>query len=664
MSGSLPIIHSRWTGAVHSFAAGLRGTGQCVRPNLLTHHPSDECGYNTEDVLFDCVFDSAIGSDELIVRRRVLSTWWMSLRRSSAGLLYFENGATGQQWFSTRTFTSGVVRKIEMLSYHGPQINGSHTGHLQVWCEGELWLDLMNVDITGYNWGQTQWDSLNSTSFRIGDYALYYGMGGWTDADVLSDTAGNPRVLPLYVNGAGSHSDGTPTGAATPWEAVDEQPTSDTGTFSTLLAANPDSSDSYAMESLPGTVTRALGLTGLYYTKTSSGVNFSQPLFLRINPAANEYAEGDSVEPDNDLYSPQSTFTGYAQGMWRKSPATGRELAVAEINGCELGWRPAAFTTSTSVSHVYAEVLCYVSPPATPTLPVAQKSIIIHKTHHLCRLWKLEPRWGMPMYFTDHVTPIAYKNRTYEPAGGISSTDVRRELGLKDANVDLSGSITSAKITVDDLRAGRYKQARLTEYVVDWRYPWAGPLITRPWTIEPDEIDGEVWKATASGIQQRLLDRAGDSYYPRCRFSLFDDDYPVATTKQTWERGCKLDSFGWQNFGTVGTVTDRRVFQISAVVGTTDYYAGGLLVFMRATDARLTNCVGQIKSNAAGLFSLHLPMPYDVTLLDQVMIWPGCNFLIGTVNAGDCEDKFDNVQNFGGFMLIPGTDEATRGAKS
>lgn len=663
----MPAIMARWLGTVYSTTTGLRGTGRSVYPNGLAYFPNDDVAnaFNTDSILFDWQFNSAIGGTEDIVRRRISSSYFVGLRRTAAGYVQYYNEVHGTTFTSTRKFTSGVPRKVEWITYRRAARSSVEQGHFQVWVEGELWLEAQNVFLPELGWGGVYWHSAGATDAQLADFAMYVGSGGWTDGDVRSDVVGNPRVLPLYVNAAGAHSDGTPTGAFNVWTAVDEQPLSDTGTYSTLLGANPTDKDSYSLEDLPGTVSRVLGLSGMYFVKTSSGVHFSPPLFLRINPATDEYAEQDSVVENPSAYTPGSTFDGYAQGLWSKSPATGVELTPAEVNGAELGWRATAFATNTSVSHVYAEVLCYVSPPAATPAPVAQKSLIIHKVHRLAKLWKLEPRWGMPMYFTDHDSPLVFRGRTYVPAGGWSSTDERAELGLKESNVDFSGAITSAAITVDDLRAGRYKGARITEYLVDYMHPFAGALRTRPRTIEPDEIDSEVWRATASGMLDRLRDRAGDAYYPRCRFHLFDDDYPISTTQPTWERGCKLDSLGYLQSGFVGTVTSRRVFQITDVgTVTANYYAGGLILFRNGANA---DVCGQIKSHGAGsnvTYELHLPMPFDVLQLETVAIWPGCNFLIGTVNAGDCEDKFNNVKNFGGFMLIPGTDEATRGSKS
>jgi len=670
----VPRVSALHIGSADALIAGLRGYGQAISGNHIQCYPSGQ--WNTFGVLFDQRLTNAIGSNDLIVRLRGTPGWDVLIYRYTTGVLRVVNNNTSENVFTTRVLATGLIHKFEILVYLGGVRNGVRRSYWKLLIDGKVWLEQnessMFIGADG-SFGNVVFDNANQD---MGSFAVFVGQGGFTDGDIRSDSVGNPQVVPCFVDGGAppTYNDATPTGAFSNPAAVDEL-LSDTGTYSTLPASPQSARQSYVLLPLPTTVTRILGVSGEFYIRNSADVNPGGPLFLRINPAADEYREGYYHRAYGSYATVRAAFGGYDWALWRKSPATGREITLDEVNGAgtgapaELGWGPLFPNGTNDVSHVYAEALVYIDPPAAPTPPVAQKSLAIHKTHHLCRLYRLWPRWGPPMYFTNHDSPIMFRDtpfsilgNRFEPAGGISATDQRRELGLKDADLDIRGAITSTKITTEELRAGRYRNATLTEFVVDYKKPWAGSLRTKTFTIEPDEIDSEVWLAKASGMTQRLAERAGDAYYPRCRFHLFDNDYPNTATRPTWERGCKLEAMGFARAGFVGVVTDRRVFQITDIGSpAANYYAGGLITWVIGNNQSI---VGEIKSHSGGIFSLHLPMPFDVVQLETVMIWPGCNFLIGTVNAGDCEDKYDNVKNFGGFMLIPGTDEAMRGASS
>jgi uncharacterized phage protein (TIGR02218 family) len=378
--------------------------------------------------------------------------------------------------------------------------------------------------------------------------------------------------------------------------------------------------------------------------------------------------QDDHRETTASAYASATTFSQYFGGFWRKSKATGREITVAEFNAMQFGWRqPDATHGLLYVAQAYLEALCYVSPPSAQAAPSGNQgflSLLQHGTHRLARLWTVEPVWGAPLLLTDHNAPLSTTDgATYVPSGGFSVSDKRAQLGLADADVEITGVISSSAITVADLQADRYTGARIVERIVDWRYPWAGAFVTNVWTIFPTEFDGEVWKAQALGLTSRLQERGGDAYYPRCRFHLFDDDLPIPGTVPTWERGCKLDAMGYfRTLDVTGTITDRRTFVVT-VNGSPSlpagWFDGGVLVWVKGANAGV---VREIRNVSGTTVNLQIPLPFDVASSDGGMLWPGCNYLKGRPNAGDCFDKYANVQNWGGFELIPGTDAASRGA--
>jgi len=111
-----------------------------------------------------------------------------------------------------------------------------------------------------------------------------------------------------------------------------------------------------------------------------------------------------------------------------------------------------------------------------------------------------------------------------------------------------------------------------------------------------------------------------------------------------------------------GAIVDRRVFNVT-VNGSpslpASWYTNGILCFVTGPNRGI---VAEIRSQVGTTITLQLPLPFAVSSLESGMVWPGCNFLKGrpSGSAGDCYDKFNNVPNWGGFDLVPGTDEAMR----
>lgn len=640
---------------VASLIAGLRGTGQALR--------GADCVYNfqifvnTYDLIFDTRLTAAIGSDELVVTGRNAGFDVFQLRRNSTGQLYINASILGavDSAPSTQIFSSNVVHKIELLVYCGMTVSGVETSYFAIVVDGLVWLKVHNFKISATSFSHFKWVNANQD---LGEVSIFAGVGGWTIGDMRSDVMGNPRILPIGVTANGFYNDGSPTGAATNWQSVNET-LSDTTTYCSIPSTDQTDRQSFLLQSLPGTVTRVLGISGMYYSRNTTGGQQFQPLFWRSNPQAGIGIDDYHRDPWITGYSAPTSFNSYVNGFWRKDPATGQEFTPAAVNTGELGFGPQGGGT-TQVSNVYAEVLCYVSPPAVLAAGTGIQHILKNKAHRFARIFELIPKWGHPMFFTEHNRPLQIGFNTYQPTKGIEGSDVRRELGLVEGDMDVQGVLSSDLIRPEDVRAGKFTGAILLESLVDWRVPWMGTLRKAVWILGDHEQDGERFLMTASGIQERLSQSAGDNFYSACRHQLFDNDYAVAGTTPSWDRGCKLDSTRFWANGTVGTVTDNRIFQITGLNVTTSNWNNGLVVFV---DGNNQNICGTVRSVSGSTFTLHAPMPLPVTLLNTVLLFPGCNFLVGGPNAGDCIDVYNNGKRHGGFLLTPGTARASRGSE-
>jgi uncharacterized phage protein (TIGR02218 family) len=277
-------------------------------------------------------------------------------------------------------------------------------------------------------------------------------------------------------------------------------------------------------------------------------------------------------------------------------------------------------------------------------LPIAQplQSMLDAGIQHFCSCWRIERTDGVTLLFTDHDSALIINSETFMPAGSFNASARQKTSGLNAHNLELVGVLDNAAITHEDLRAGRYREAKITEYIVDWRYPWAGTIMTTVWWLGDSTFEDGQWNAKVEGITRwfgqavgrvygRLCDaNLGDA---RCKFNLA----PVTISPAT--------------VGTVDTSFPRKRFRSAGLIGDpVDYFANGKVTWITGANAGLAL---EVKSfnNTTGELTLYLSAPFNIVVGDTYSLIPGCDH-----NLSTCHDRFDNVVNFRGFATIPGTD--------
>lgn len=277
------------------------------------------------------------------------------------------------------------------------------------------------------------------------------------------------------------------------------------------------------------------------------------------------------------------------------------------------------------------------------------------------KLWKMVREDGEILRFTNHNTQIQnpVDGQMYTPLDSFSTSAYQRKTGIDPNNLEIQGIIGT--IEFNDFLAGRYNDAKITEYILDWRYPWAGVFMLTTFYIHASEWDGIKWKAEATSIGLPLLSPKGDVFGRTCRYILGDDKCKV-----------NLDLLKVVD-QTVGTITNIRTSFVSSLPLGTDsfgnaisvpgYWNFGNLVWTSGNNAGLKI---EIRSSVEAsleqtLLTLQIPTPFDIIAGDAFTITPGCNKLYST-----CKDKFENptdgdvdcgnTKNFGGFPTIPGKD--------
>lgn len=264
----------------------------------------------------------------------------------------------------------------------------------------------------------------------------------------------------------------------------------------------------------------------------------------------------------------------------------------------------------------------------------------------LAVLWTIERTDGLdPLYLTNHDVPIPFEGQIHTPAAAPDASARRAVDALKDANLEFRGAVSSSAITSEDLRAGHYRDAKITEIIVDWRYPFNGALARNVFWVQQAHFDAEVWTSELLGPQRWTKRKMGEILTRTCDRDLYDDLCTVSKAGFTesdvvvlgTEDGDKRMVI-FANPATMGSFQDGSFDygEIEMVLGANAGKKENVKVY-RAVDRRI---------------ELQGPMPFEISPGDTFHISQGCDKLSTT-----CRTKFSNLINYGGFIFLPGTDK-------
>ena len=86
----------------------------------------------------------------------------------------------------------------------------------------------------------------------------------------------------------------------------------------------------------------------------------------------------------------------------------------------------------------------------------------------LCYCWQVVRGDNTVLGFTDHDEPILFNGTTFEALAGFQSSAAEAKLGLNVDTQEIVGALSSEMITEDDLIAGRYDNAKVEIWLVNW----------------------------------------------------------------------------------------------------------------------------------------------------------------------------------------------------
>jgi uncharacterized phage protein (TIGR02218 family) len=267
----------------------------------------------------------------------------------------------------------------------------------------------------------------------------------------------------------------------------------------------------------------------------------------------------------------------------------------------------------------------------------------------LCWCWRVVRRDGVVLGFTDHDRALTFDGTTYEAASGFTASDITDGLGLSVDNLEVTGALSSATLTDDDLAAGRYDDARIEIYRTNW-------ADTNQRVLMRSGSIGEV-RRTGTGFTAELRGLAHYLQQPKGRLLQLTCDADLGDARCTVD----LSSPAFHGEGAITAAHSARRFTVSGIDGFENgLFSRGLFSFTSGASAGLKV---EVKSHAKLASSVTIELWAEAegpVAGDTFVVTAGCDKRFAT-----CKARFANTINFRGFPSIPGNQFLTQvGRKS
>ncbi len=260
----------------------------------------------------------------------------------------------------------------------------------------------------------------------------------------------------------------------------------------------------------------------------------------------------------------------------------------------------------------------------------------------VCRCWAITRTDGRVLGFTDHDQALEFDGIAFRPDSGLTAKAISQTTGLSVDNTEAMGALSDPAITEADIHAGRYDQANVVAWLVNWRRPDLRIVRFRGTIGEIRQGDG-AFHAELRGLTEALNQPVGRTFQSQCGVVLGDKAC-----------GFDLGRSGYVAGWSVESVSESRVFRFSSAAEyESRWFERGRLLMKSGIAVGLSGLVRSDVLSDDGSRVLELWQSLDAPIVpgDLVEVVAGCD-----KRATTCQFKFDNLVNFRGFPHIPGED--------
>ena len=264
--------------------------------------------------------------------------------------------------------------------------------------------------------------------------------------------------------------------------------------------------------------------------------------------------------------------------------------------------------------------------------------------------WRLTRGDGVVVAVTQHDRELTIDGTRFVARNSFIAGDQEHEVCLAPDRTALTGALSIGSITEADLALGRWQDATVEAFQVDWENPadfliiWVGKVGGISWRGSAFELD-------IVGLEAALAADIGRVYARTCDAILGD-------------ARCKMDMSNAQRFTgapIIGVVSDRVISVIApANRGIEDFIVGAAHMLSGVTQGWQSDIthIEIVAAPPSPLWRITLARPFPIAPVagDSVRIMIGCDKQFAT-----CKARFANALNFRGQHTLPGDDVAFGG---
>ena len=279
------------------------------------------------------------------------------------------------------------------------------------------------------------------------------------------------------------------------------------------------------------------------------------------------------------------------------------------------------------------------------SLSLALQTHLDDGTTTLSWCWRISRTDGVALGFTDHDRALTFDGTGFEPESGFAASEIRAGSDLAVDAQDATGVLTSDRITETDILDGRWDNAA----VELWRVNWADTsqrVLLRRGAVGQIRRGRMAFVAEVRSLAHVLGQTVGRTFQAACDARLGDA-----------RCGIDLDNPIYKGMGVVTDLLRDRAFMASGLAAfDAGWFTSGTLNWTSGANAgRVTEVLAHgLDASIATLTLLEAPV-LGIADGDSFVARAGCDKRIAT-----CSAKFANVANFRGFPNIPGQDAVLR----
>ncbi len=251
--------------------------------------------------------------------------------------------------------------------------------------------------------------------------------------------------------------------------------------------------------------------------------------------------------------------------------------------------------------------------------------------------WRMARRDGVTLGFTTHDSDLEMDGLIFRAAPGMIPSAIERSGGFDLDSVDLAGALSSDALREEDLLAGRWDNASLKLFAVNWRAPEVDPLPLLRGTLGSVSLSDGRFSVELRGPAAQFEEPVVEATSPDCRATLGD-------------KRCRVDMAG-------RTVQARVLSVDNATLSLSESFAGQIFArgALRWLDGENAGLIATIITHFGNTVTLSEPPFHGVIAGSRVALTQGCDRQFET-----CKTRFANALNFRGEPHLPGNDLLTR----